>query len=859
MEFENREEQVLHEHLFRHFKENKVEIASAITKLFPFLMSLRDRAFISEQMFDHLQEACRNLVPVNAVVYTVLSELEKTFSLSLLNELFSNTNLTAYPDLVEISRSFLNVFRECQALWRWSGGEAETTDRQHPGARAVPQKSSLQMDEGRESEDMPRLLPYDREELCDPQTPQETRVGGGGEPQEAFPPQAEGGNACVDMHGEEEPQEAPCSSPGHAPEGGNACVNMCGEEEPQEAPCSSPGHAPGCDDQKDNKELDEGSNACVDVHGEEEPQEAPCSSPGHAPEGSNACVDICGEEEPQEAPCSSPGHAPEGNSCCFQMSDEEEAQEGLGSPPAGEPVSGELEDRQTNKEGESEELTSNLLCSDGQDTEQPAQGNKKCTCVMCFSRDVPGGSGTGADSSQAQDATDTVNIGNQATLGKPKSKRRRQWSLSALLPFESKLPCKVCGQEERRDAESGSEHTVAYLFGKGHIPIRLQMVLIARHDTGKKKGHNWSRIRRKRPQNILQKGNSTANDHKASSKEAVTMNLPGPARIRGRTKVVAPYLRIAERKRGRSRIHLTQKARGAWQRSRGSRKVRNEPVDFCAPLLPVSCGEMKGILYKEKLKKGISIKCIQSETGDWLTPREFEIKGGYARSKYWKQSVYCGGRPLLWLLQEGFLPHPPRIYHRKKKTTPQTHNNVAPDMGNSEVCEVCRRRGLLFCCDTCSRAFHRDCHIPPAKIEEIPWSCIFCRMGSLDSQESHQESEILERQMQPEEQLKCEFLLLKVYCCSESSIFAKNPRYYRMRETCQSLKEPMWLDKIKKRLNKQGYSQVKGFVQDIRLIFQNHRASYKYRECGQMGIRLETEFEKNLKGLFTIQETNENS
>lgn len=28
---------------------------------------------------------------------------------------------------------------------------------------------------------------------------------------------AEGGNAYVDMRGEEEPQEAPCSSPGHAP------------------------------------------------------------------------------------------------------------------------------------------------------------------------------------------------------------------------------------------------------------------------------------------------------------------------------------------------------------------------------------------------------------------------------------------------------------------------------------------------------------------------------------------------------------------------------------------------------------------------------------------------------------------
>ncbi|CAO2625237.1 Nuclear body protein SP140 [Lemmus lemmus] len=90
---------------FDYFKENKAEIAHAIPKLFPFLESLKDRSFITDKIYADSYEACRNLVPVEKVVYKILDNLEKLFGWSFLCTLFNRTNLKAYPGLREIHKN----------------------------------------------------------------------------------------------------------------------------------------------------------------------------------------------------------------------------------------------------------------------------------------------------------------------------------------------------------------------------------------------------------------------------------------------------------------------------------------------------------------------------------------------------------------------------------------------------------------------------------------------------------------------------------------------------------------------------------------------------------------------------------
>ncbi|XP_070278458.1 sp110 nuclear body protein isoform X2 [Myotis yumanensis] len=226
-------------------------------------------------------------------------------------------------------------------------------------------------------------------------------------------------------------------------------------------------------------------------------------------------------------------------------------------------------------------------------------------------------------------------------------------------------------------------------------------------------------------------------------------------------------------------------------------KPEDDTVDFQSPTLPVTCGGETGILHKEKMEKGSSEKCIQNEEGVWFTPREFEIKGRGTKSKDWKRNVRCKGQTLQRLMEKGLLFCPSRI-------------SLKREWENSNECEVCCREGQLLCCDACPRAFHEDCHIPPMEAKRSPWSCTFCRMKeSSGSQQYLRGSEVLTRQMGPEEQLKCEFLLLKTYCHPQSAFFAKIP--------------------------------------------SNASA------LGQIGLDLEAKFEKDLKEVLIFHEASENS
>ncbi|XP_063647769.1 nuclear autoantigen Sp-100 isoform X39 [Pan troglodytes] len=730
------DDRLLYDIVFKHFKRNKVEISNAIKKTFPFLEGLRDRDLITNKMFEDSQDSCRNLVPVQRVVYNVLSELEKTFNLPVLEALFSDVNMQEYPDLIHIYKGFENVIHDKLPLQ-----ESEEEERE--------ERSGLQLSlEQGTGENSFRSLTW-------PPSGSPSHAG----------PEAELHNHGIQINScsvrlvdikKEKPfsiSKVECQAQARTHHNQASDIIVISSEdsegstdvdEPLEVFISAPRSEPEPMDFRKLSTFRESFKKRVIGQDHDFSESSEEEAPAEASSG--ALRSKHGEKAPMTSRSTSTWRIPS-RKRRFSSSDFSDL---------------------SNGEELQEACSSSLRRGSGSQPQEPE--NKKCSCVMCFPKGVPRSQEARTESSQASDMMDTMDVENNSTLEKHSGKRRKK----------RRHRSKVNGLQRGRKKDRPRKH------------LTLN-----------------NKVQKKRWQQ------------------------------RGRKANTRPLKR---------------------RRKRGPRIPKDENINFKQSELPVTCGEVKGTLYKERFKQGTSKKCIQSEDKKWFTPREFEIEGDRGASKNWKLSIRCGGYTLKVLMENKFLPEPPST---RKKRILESHNNtlVDPCPENSNICEVCNKWGRLFCCDTCPRSFHERCHIPPVEANKNPWSCIFCRIKTIqercpESQSGHQESEVLMRQMLPEEQLKCEFLLLKVYCDSKSCFFASEPYYNR--KGSQGPQKPMWLNKVKRSLNEQMYTRVEGFVQDMRLIFHNHKEFYREDKFTRLGIQVQDIFEKNFRNIFAIQETSKN-
>ncbi|XP_029081288.1 sp110 nuclear body protein isoform X3 [Monodon monoceros] len=768
----------LKEVLLQHFIHQKLEIAYAINKPFPFFEGLRDNFFITERLYQESLEACRNMVPLSRVVYNILTQLENTFSLSFLETLFSRINLSEYPNLMTTLKSFKRVVTS-------NGGWGRITTIPLEAAANPAGRSSVWA-----------LLPLP---TCQhppsshpPCTPSVSKPGAPAQPSAEI------------LHEHPSPADLTVALPGIIQEG-------------RLTPVSSDNLIPPKKDKEDTQEMSCAPSGPVPVIRDDAPEQ---SDPKELQEASRA-------------PASKKGKKRKRNIWLTprKRHQKKSLPRGAALPGHGIQTTLHVAEQVTHREDDST-----------RNTKVKTRAKKRRT--ECAQMPAP---------EEVSDDTSEMDEGKRPQ--EPPSTPPRL--THDPMDKGSKLPFGESPGEKRR----------------------------------KRKIHSWS-----------------------SSKKRQKKSLPrGSASPGHRTQEMLQVVeQVTERKDDSTR---RSKVMTRAQKARAERapkpapegKPEGETLDFHSPKLPVTCGEAKGILYKEKMKRGSSEKCIQNKKGLWFTPREFEIEGKRKQSKNWKRSVLCRGKTLEQLLEEvetwiftkeepreqphslthplfqkGLLLCPPRRSLKREHNVRdcslscqhvclarRTLDEDSSDPGtgslganltqqeNSRECEVCCRGGPLLCCDTCPRAFHEDCHIPPAEAKRSAWSCTFCRMKeSSGSQQCLGESGVLARQMQPEEQLKCEFLLLKAYCHPQSSFFTETP--CNIRDYGEPFREAMWLDLVKERLAEKVYT-VAWFLRDMRLIFRNHKTFYKASDFGQVGLDLEAEFEKDLKEVLMFQEASENS
>uniref|UniRef100_A0A673I6B4 SP110 nuclear body protein, tandem duplicate 2 n=1 Tax=Sinocyclocheilus rhinocerous TaxID=307959 RepID=A0A673I6B4_9TELE len=230
--------------------------------------------------------------------------------------------------------------------------------------------------------------------------------------------------------------------------------------------------------------------------------------------------------------------------------------------------------------------------------------------------------------------------------------------------------------------------------------------------------------------------------------------------------------------------------------SSGSMEESDEEEDmadlsvFQASSLPVTCVSLTGTLYKYRFASGSRGKCIRTEER-WFTPEEFVKQELILTDGHWKKNILCHGKPLNFLLKKEILRIHSLLCECVKCSSQEQDNN-------DDECYVCRSEGDLVCCDECPRAFHSHCHLPTADGDSPgEWICTLCVLRN--SQQWRDSSNM-----------------------SEQEAFNAPVSQYRLvSRYSEVITQPMWLDRIKQKLESGEYQTVGAFVSDFQLIFSN--------------------------------------
>ncbi|KAB5567220.1 hypothetical protein PHYPO_G00230290 [Pangasianodon hypophthalmus] len=190
----------------------------------------------------------------------------------------------------------------------------------------------------------------------------------------------------------------------------------------------------------------------------------------------------------------------------------------------------------------------------------------------------------------------------------------------------------------------------------------------------------------------------------------------------------------------------------------------------------------------------------------------------------------------------------------------QSNTEGKEDDPNEDWCAVCQNGGELLCCDRCPKVFHITCHIPTLRSSPSgDWMCTFCR--SLTNPEIQyncdddppNKKDKNEQGLSPEDQRRCERLLLYLFCHELSVEFQEPvpssvPNYYKI------IKHPMDLNLVKRKLqlkHPQHYQSPKEFVYDVRLVFSN---CAKYNEMSRIIQVYDEEKQSNVQADSEVAE-----